>query len=80
MDELQKTNGIPSERAPQELSNEWSFWYFDYPKFWGNFCLPPLAWWQKSPSVPNELTNSFNLGLSKIFKRLQYSCAFLGQM
>jgi hypothetical protein len=35
---------VPSESAPQELSNEWSCQYIAIIlKFFGNFCVPPLA-------------------------------------
>jgi hypothetical protein len=35
---------VPSESAPQELSNEWSCQYFSIIlNLLGNFCVPPLV-------------------------------------
>jgi hypothetical protein len=35
---------VPSESAPQELSNEWSCQYvLTILTFFGNFCVPPLV-------------------------------------
>jgi hypothetical protein len=35
---------VPSESAPQELSNEWSCQYVTtILNFWGNFYVPPFA-------------------------------------
>jgi hypothetical protein len=34
---------VPSEGAPEELSNEWSRQYvLTILNFWGNFCVPSL--------------------------------------
>jgi hypothetical protein len=44
---------VPSESAPQELSNEWSCQYVSKILIFFIFCVLPLV--TKSPSVGNEL-------------------------